>query len=308
MDVTAYIPCFNGARYLSQSIPAILNQTCPPDEILIIDDGSTDDSVEVASRYPVRIVRHEKNQGLAVARNTALANARRPFLAAFDVDAVADPRWLEFLLQAFRDDSVAGAGGRLIEKHASSPPDLWRSLQLGQDLGETPIEISWPMPKRLGGFGTVFRVDVLRKLGGYDLRFRTNYEDVDLSIRALQAGHKLFFDPRAVMHHMRRDTFSSVLRTSWRWDFYTHHFHGGYNNLPLKLLFNFRSARVLAWQHAKKRRYSLLPLDLALPFVHSYHDLRYRFSPARLPVVQPDPASEIYKLYFPRPLRSFMRR
>jgi len=63
-----------------------------------------------------------------------------------------------------------GAGGRLVENFTDTPPDLWRSLQLGQDLGELPIEIAWPMPKRLGGFGTVFRTEVLRKLNGYDQR------------------------------------------------------------------------------------------------------------------------------------------
>ena len=308
MSVTAYIPCFNGAKYLPQTIPAILEQTRPPDELLIIDDGSTDNSVEIASRYPVRVVRHEKNQGLAAARNSALSSARHPFLAAFDVDAVAEPRWLEFLLEAFRHDGIAGAGGRLVENFTDTAPDLWRSLQLGQDLGDLPIEIAWPMPKRLGGFGTVFRTEVLRKLNGYDQRYRTNYEDVDLSIRLLQAGYRLCFDPRAVMRHMRRDTFSSVLRTSWRWDFYKHLFHGGYNNLPLKILFNFRWARVLAFQHARSSRYSLLPLDIALPFVHSYHDMRYRFSAERLPAICPDPGSEIYRLYFPWPLRYFLHR
>ena len=308
MNVTAYIPCFNGAKYLPATIAAILQQTHPPDELLIIDDGSADNSVEVAQQYPVRVIRHEKNQGLAIARNTALANAHFPLLAAFDVDAVAEPTWLASLLEAFADPQIAGAGGRLIEHHRDTPPDLWRALQLGQDLGEQPIEMCWPTPKRLGGFGTVFRVDVLKKLGGYDKRFRTNYEDVDLCARVLQAGYKTLFEPRAVMHHMRRDTFSSVLRTSWRWNFYTHYFNGGYNNFPLKLLFNFRWARVLLFQHSRAGKFALLPLDAALPFVHSFHDLRYRFSKQRLPYIAPDPASEVYKLYLPWPIRSFLRR
>ena len=161
----------------------------------------------------------------------------------------------------------------------------------------------WPTPKRLGGFGVVYRVEVLRKLGGYDERFRTNYEDVDLCARVLEAGHKALFDPRAVMRHMRRDSFSSVLRTSWRWEFYTHYFNGGYNNIALKLLFNFRLARVLVWQHARAGCFSLLPLDATLPFVHSYHDVRYGSSRERLPHLIPHPGSTIYELYFPWPLR-----
>ena len=107
MRVTAYIPCFNGARYLPATITAILGQTQPPDELLIIDDGSTDNSSEVASRYPVRIIRHEKNKGLAAARNTALANAKYDLLAAFDADAVAESTWLEYPGEAFRNEQIA---------------------------------------------------------------------------------------------------------------------------------------------------------------------------------------------------------
>ncbi len=308
MKVTAYIPCFNGASFLPGTISAILNQTHPPDELLIIDDGSTDNTAEMATRYPVRVISHEKNKGLAAARNTAIANARYPLLAAFDVDAVADPAWLASVLDAFQDTQVAGAGGRLLEHYRDTPPDLWRSLQLGQDLGELPIVISWPMPKRLGGFGTVFRTSILREVGGYDERFRTNYEDVDMCIRVLRAGHKLIFEPRAVMRHMRRDTFSSILRTSWRWDFYIHYFNSGYNHIFLKLLYNFRFARVLIWQHAAAHRYSLFSLDAAMPFVHCYHDLRYHFSSQHLPPVVPDPDSAVYPLYFPRPFRGLLRR
>jgi GT2 family glycosyltransferase len=306
--VTAYIPCYNGAAYLPDTIPAILNQSRPPDELLIVDDGSTDNSAEIAAKYPVRVIRHQQNQGLAAARNTALANAAYPLLAAFDSDAVADPQWLCSLLEHFHDPKVAGAGGRLLEHFCVASPDLWRSLQLGQDLGDTLIEISSPTPKRLGGFGTVFRTGVLREIGGYDLRFRTNYEDVDACARILHAGYKVIFDPRAVMRHMRRDTFSSVLRTSWRWDFYKHYFHGGYNCVFLKLLYNFRFALVLLRLHAAARRYSLFPLDVALPFVHCYHDLRYHLSSQRLPPVTPHPDSAVYPLYFPRPFRGLLRR
>jgi len=305
MTVTAYIPCYNGEKYLPDTINAILRQTRPPDEVLIIDDGSTDNSAEVASRFPVRVIRHAGNQGLAAARNTALSHAQYELLAAFDVDAVAEPAWLEYLLEAFGDGQIAGAGGRLIENFREAPADLWRALQLSQDLGEAPIEMEWPTPKRLGGFGTVFRVDALKKMGGYDERFRTNYEDVDLCKRVLEAGYKTKFEPRAVMRHMRRDSFSSVLRTAWRWEFYTHYFSGGYNNIALKVLFNFRFTRVLMVQHARAGRFALLPLDAALPFVHSYHDVRYGLSKGRMPRVVPDPESAIYPLYFPWPLRAF---
>lgn len=306
MKISAYIPCYNAAAYLEPTIQALLNQTRPPDELLIIDDGSTDRTVEIASRYPVRVIRHESNRGLAAGRNTAFANARHELVAAVDADVIVEPQWLETLAEAFSDDAVAGSSGRLLEDYRDTPADSWRAAHLAQDLGEQRIEMAWPTPKRLGGFGSIFRKEAVARMGGYDLRYRTNYEDVDLCTRLLRAGHKLVFDPRAVAHHMRRDTGSSIVRTAWRWEFYSHYYSGGYNNIALKVLLNFRYARVLVWQHLKEGKPELLQVDARLPWLHTYWDLRYRFSRERLPAVEAD--ARAMDLYLPWPLRSLRRR
>lgn len=306
MKISAYIPCYNAANYIEATIKSVLNQTQPPDELLVIDDGSKDRTAEIASQYPVRIIRHQKNLGLAAGRNTAFAHAQHELVAAIDADAILEPQWMEFLAEAFTDDRVAGAGGRLVEAHRESPADAWRATHLSQDMGEQRMDIAWPTPKRLGGFGTMLRKEAVEKVGGYDPRFRTNYEDVDMSMRLLKAGYKLVFEPRAVAHHMRRDTVSSVVRTSWRWDFYTHYYSGGYNNIALKILLNFRLGRVLMWQHLKQGKPELLLIDARMPWVHSYQDLRYRFSQERLPAVPPD--EQAMDMYFPWPLRSLRKR
>jgi GT2 family glycosyltransferase len=306
MRISAYIPCYNVERYIEATIQALLDQTLPPDELLIIDDGSKDRTVEIASKYPVRIIRHETNKGLAAGRNTAFANARCEFVAAMDADAVVERDWLERLSEAFTDPAVAGSGGRLIEQYRNTPADEWRALHLGQDLGEQRIDIVWPTPKRLGGFGSLYRKDAVEKVGAYNERYRTNYEDVDLCIRLLRAGYKLIFDPRARSHHMRRDTTSSVIRTAWRWDFYLHYYNGGYNSIPLKVLMNFRAARVKMMQHIASGKRSLVPIDLLMPWAHSYWDLKYGFSKDRLPRVEADETA--IAMYLPRPLRALRRK
>ena len=153
MKLSVYIPCYNAASYLERSITGLLNQTRPPDEILIIDDGSTDNTVEIASRFPVRVIRHAKNKGLAAARNTAFANASFELVGAIDADVLPAPDWLEHLSKHFDDPNVAGTGGRLIEAFHTTPADAWRATHMSQDLGLEKIEIEWPQ-KCLGGFGT----------------------------------------------------------------------------------------------------------------------------------------------------------
>jgi GT2 family glycosyltransferase len=306
MKLTVYIPCYNASRYIESSIQALLGQTHPPDELLVIDDGSTDNSFELASRFPVRIVRHEKNKGLAAVRNTAFAHASHPLIAAVDADVLPEPSWLEALLSNFDDPRVAGGGGRLIEAYHTTPADAWRAVQMTQDLGLERIDIEYPSHKRLGGFGTLFRKDAVLAVGGYNERYRTNFEDVDLCERLLAAGHKLVFEPRAVAFHQRRDSIRSVIRTSWNWDFYFHYFRGGYNNIWLKILLNFRAARALIWSHLRHRLFSFLLVDLHLPFVLSWMDLRYHFSDRRLPKVAADsPQSD---LYVPWPFRNLRKR
>jgi glycosyltransferase involved in cell wall biosynthesis len=305
MKISAYIPCYNVARYIGPVIEAMLAQTRPPDEFLIIDDGCTDGTLDIAAQYPVRIIRHDQNRGLAAARNTAFANAKYELVAAMDSDAEAEKNWMESLLDAFKDPRVAGSGGRLIEKYREGPANTWRAAYLGQDLGETRLEFEWPSRKGLGGFGTLFRKDAVLAAGGYNEKYWTNFEDVDMCMRLLQAGHRMVFEPHAVAYHLRQDTLRTLLRTSWRWDFHIHYLNGGYNNLPLKLLHNFRWARAIMWYDWHAGRKSLLAVDALMALYHSYADLKYRFSSERLPPVEAEgPNAE---LYFPRPIRALRR-
>lgn len=306
MKLSVYIPCYNAEKYLDKSIRSLLDQTRPPDEILIIDDGSTDQSVEIASRFPVKVVRHDRNKGLAAARNTAFRNASHELVGAIDADVYPDKDWLEQLLVHFDDPCVVGTGGRLLEAFRETPADAWRALQLCQDLGEERIVIEGDSRKCLGGFGTILRKSAVQEIGGYNESYRTNYEDVDLNGRLVRAGHRLIFEPRAVAYHQRRDTIPSVIRTAWNWDFYFHYFNGGYNNVWLKILFNFRFARALAWNHIRTGRLALLPIDLRLPLQHSRMDLRYHFSPARLAPVEAAPG--LSEVYIPWPFRGVLKR
>jgi GT2 family glycosyltransferase len=305
MGLTVYIPCFNVETYIESSIRGLLSQTRPPDEILVIDDGSTDRSVEIASRFPVRVIRHERNCGLAAARNTAFANAGHELVGAVDADVFPEADWLERLLSHFEDQRVVATGGRLIERFRDTPADEWRFLHLCQDLGKERIDIEWPSHRRLGGFGTILRKSAVVEAGGYNESYRTNYEDVDMCERLLRAGHKLVFEPRAVAYHQRRDNARSIVSTDWRSEFYMHYFNGGYNNIWLKLLFNFRVARVLAWKHVRMGRPRLLAIDARLPWVLSMMDLQYHFSAARLPHVEVAPG--LSEVYLPRPFRHHLR-
>lgn len=211
--VTAYIPCYNAASHLPHSIEGVLRQTHEVDELLVVDDGSRDSTPEIAARYPVRVIRHDRNRGLAAARNTAFRNARNELVAGLDVDCVPEPDWLEKLVSRLDSEAVAAVGGRLEEAMLDSVADRWRRAHMPQDWGDATLL----NPRFLFGSNLLLRRSVLERVGGYAENFRTNGEDVDISQRIRAQGFSLVYEPGAVVKHLRQDTIRSVLDAYWRW-------------------------------------------------------------------------------------------
>jgi glycosyltransferase involved in cell wall biosynthesis len=106
MSVSVIIPSYNYARYLGEAIDSALGQTLPPLEVIVVDDGSTDDTPDVLAKYGDRIrVLRQKNAGVAVARNSGIAAARGEYVAFLDADDVWLPRKLELQMARF-DGSI----------------------------------------------------------------------------------------------------------------------------------------------------------------------------------------------------------
>src|SRR5215213_3125487 len=99
--VSVVIPCYNQAHFLGEAIESVLAQSYPNFEIVVVDDGSTDDTSEVAGSYPkVRLVRQE-NQGLSGARNAGLARSEGEYVVFLDADDRLRPEALEAHLEHF---------------------------------------------------------------------------------------------------------------------------------------------------------------------------------------------------------------
>jgi len=106
--VSVVIPCYNQAHFLPEAIESVLAQTHPRTEIVIVDDGSPDDTCQVASRYPgVRYVRQE-NQGLAEARNTGFKHSKGGYVVFVDADDCLMPNAIEAHLSCFARNPGAG--------------------------------------------------------------------------------------------------------------------------------------------------------------------------------------------------------
>lgn len=255
--VTLYVPCYNAEKYIAECLEGILKQTYPIDEILIIDDGSTDKTVEIASKYPVKIIKHEVNKGLAAARNTAFKNAKNEFVASLDVDCFPEPDWLEKLMENFTDENIAGVGGKLIEKYTDTIADKWRAVHMKQNWGDERIV----NPDFLFGSNNVYRKKAVEDVGYFNERYRTNYEDVDLCSRIKGS---LIYEPRAIVKHLRRDTIFSIIKAYWRWHYSEHGVRSFYNSSYKNIILTYK----LLKKDIYEKNLSLIIVDIIQFFYH----------------------------------------
>ena len=113
-DVSVLLPVYNGERYLAGALRSILLQTFPRYELIVVDDGSTDDTGGILKSHSdsrIRVVRHARNLGLVAALNTGLAASRGRFIARMDVDDISLPMRLERQVAFLSRNSHVGACG-----------------------------------------------------------------------------------------------------------------------------------------------------------------------------------------------------
>jgi cellulose synthase/poly-beta-1,6-N-acetylglucosamine synthase-like glycosyltransferase len=218
IKVSFYIPCFNAEDYIERCIESILKQTYPVGEIIIVDDGCQDKTIEKALKYNVKIIKNKKNKGLAFSRNRAIEEARNNIIASVDSDVILDKRWLENLIKNFKNKNTAGVGGNLEEKYVNNLADLWRKMHMKQNWGKNKII----NPKFLFGSNSILRKDAIIKIGLYSNMYKRNYEDVDISKRLKKAGYKIIYEPNARATHLKKDSIKSVLKSSWRWTLFSY--------------------------------------------------------------------------------------
>jgi glycosyltransferase involved in cell wall biosynthesis len=201
--ISAVIPAYNAAALLPRALASIAAQTVQPDEIVVVDDGSADDTSAVAAGYPglpVRVIRHDPNRGGAAALQTGVEAARHALIAFLDADDEWLPEKLErqlMALAALPEAVAVGTGYRYVDRQgteyggfglvpfAHGPHEFWKNM-----LGVSALLQS----------STLARRDVVLAVGGLDPTLRTGY-DQDLFLRMAATGPIAYVHAPLVRYH-----------------------------------------------------------------------------------------------------------
>jgi glycosyltransferase involved in cell wall biosynthesis len=189
--ITVIIPCFNGEKFLSEAVRSVIAQNYSQLQILIVDDGSTDKSVEISKSFPEPVRSIQKiHGGLSHTLNHGLREARRGFIGFIDVD----DRWpegrLKWQMKIFDEspeiEIVAGTLRRFLYDSATGKekelPENQRAMSIGASL---------------------FRSSVFEKVGIFDETIRCS--DLDWFMRAKELNVKMHFDDRLALYYRRHD-------------------------------------------------------------------------------------------------------
>jgi glycosyltransferase involved in cell wall biosynthesis len=180
-SVTVVLPTYNSGPLIGEAVASVLAQTVPPEAVIVVDDGSTDDTANRLARFGARIrYIYQPNQGVSAARNCGLREARSEFVAFLDADDVWHPRKLELQLAELRARSDVGLVGTSTYSWPGKPPELSRQPTVGQ-----LVPVHWELLAVRNVFVTssvLIRRTVFDRVGEFDTRLQ-GPEDHDLWLR-----------------------------------------------------------------------------------------------------------------------------
>jgi GT2 family glycosyltransferase len=217
-SVSIIIPTFNGASRLGNCLDALGQQTSRQNvEILVVDDGSTDNTRDVVQHYAgVRLI-SQTNSGPAAARNRGAAEAQGAIVLFTDDDCVPMPDWLDAMLAPFKDPEVVGAKG-IYRTHQKSLTARFVQIEYED---RYRMMANFAYVDFVDTYSAAFRRDRFVEMAGYDTSFPIACaEDIELSYRMSARGWKMKFVPSAVVYHTHPDTLSWYLKKKYKFAFW----------------------------------------------------------------------------------------
>ena len=220
--ISVLIPAYNEGRVLERALTSLMQLDYPEYEVLVIDDGSTDDTLEIAAQWEgqrgsgeFRVIT-KPNGGKADALNAGIAHSKHPLIFCMDADSYLEPRTLLMAARHFQDPAVGAVAGNVKVENRGHLLTNLQALEYIEGLN---------LPRRAQGFVSavnivpgpcgLFRREALEEVGGYDLD--TFAEDADLTLKLLAAGWRVEYEDQAIAWSEAPETWRDLTQQRYRW-------------------------------------------------------------------------------------------
>ena len=219
------IPAYNAEKHIENCLRAVEAQTSQPLEIIVIDDGSKDNTRTIVKTFPDVKFFSQQNQGPAKARNVGAQKAKGEIIVFLDSDCVPEKNWLEEMLKPFSDEKVIGVQGAYKTNQTAVVAQFDQmDIEYRYERMKRAKKLDW-----IGSYSAAYHKKEFEKFKGFDESFpKASGEDAELSYRIAEAGGKLVFNPHAIVFHTHPATLWKYLnvkffRAYWRMRMYVKH-------------------------------------------------------------------------------------
>ena len=221
------IPVYNDGKIIGKCIESILALTYQNKEIIIVNDGSTDETLNILKKYPIKIIDLKHNMGRGYARQKALEHATGEYVALLDADGfITHENWVETMLNGFTDDKIAAVFSLSKAQNTES------SIARYWDYLTTTTIVPRQITHSAGTGNTLVKKSVLDEVNGFDERLR-NDEDYDLSKKISEKGYVFYYEPDCLMNRDQPSTIHEIFKKEVDYTFW-HGKRAYYNNTFLK--------------------------------------------------------------------------
>jgi cellulose synthase/poly-beta-1,6-N-acetylglucosamine synthase-like glycosyltransferase len=217
LSYSVIVPAYHAVDVIGQCVEALLNQTIDRAmyEIIVVDDGSEDETPDIAAAAGADVVIRAAHGGSAAARNVGIASAKGDILLFTDADCVPSPDWIARMVEPFKDPKVVGTKGTYRTRQGA----------LIARLTQLEFEIRYQRMRHfryidfIDTYAAAYRKEILTTAHGFNTEY-VAAEDVELSFRLARAGHRMVFVPEAWVWHLHPATLSSYLRRKMRFGYW----------------------------------------------------------------------------------------
>jgi len=237
--VSVIIVNYDGRKFLEECLPSLMKVDYDNIEIILVDNNSTDDSIEFVKRtFPkIIIIKLDGNYGFAEPNNIGAKNARGDFLLFLNNDTMVEQSFITEMINVVKKDSKIAICQSLLLKpdgKVDSSGDFVDTLGRAYSLKDRPYNIRRILSAR--GASMLIRKKIFNELGGFDKNFFASFEDVDLGWRAWLAGYIVILVPTSIVYHKSGKTIQKLTSEV--------QFHGVKNTITLRFT-NFELSRAI---------------------------------------------------------------